>query len=99
MCNPTDTWISARDLRDLVAHRLWLDPAAEDVREVCKRLCILAGTPRGQELSTALPPSWWADVAELQPFLEDFSDVIECIRLFFRLRPHANLYKEFVEGG
>jgi hypothetical protein len=96
---PMGTAITVKDLRDLVARRLGAETAADDVRTVCERLYTLALTPRGQELTTALPPSWWADVAELEPLLNEFLDMVEIIRVFRQLRPHVDLAGEFVYGG
>jgi len=94
-----DTCITPKDLRDLAERRLGAETAVEDVRAVCRRLYTLAQMPRGQELSTALPPSWWADVAELEPIIDAHRDVVEGLRLFRLLRPHVDLWAEFVEGG
>jgi hypothetical protein len=91
------TYITLRDLHDLVAHRLGAETAAADVSTVCERLCVLASIPRGQELSCALPMDWWADVAEITPILEQFWDIVEGLRLFRLLRPRMEL-QEFVNG-
>jgi len=93
------TSITPKDLHDLVSQRLGAETTAADVRTVCERLYTLAQSPRGQELSTALPPSWWADVAELEPILNEFLDVVEGLRLFRQLRPHIDLAQEFLYGG
>jgi hypothetical protein len=94
-----ETSISLRELRDLVGLRADPEVSGADVRRIRERLYTLADTPRGQELSTALPIDQWADVVELMPILEQYRDVIEGLRLFRQLRPHVALWREFVEGG
>jgi hypothetical protein len=93
-----DIYITLRDIRNLVVHRLGAETAAADVSTVCERLCVLASMPKGQELSCALPMDWWADVAELTPILEQFWDIVEGLRLFRLLRPRMACWREFVDG-
>jgi hypothetical protein len=38
-------------------------------------------------------------VAELEPLLNEFLDMVEIIRVFRQLRPHVDLAGEFVYGG
>ena len=48
--------LTLTDLRTLVAQRLGAETTADDVQQVCRRLFTLESLPKGQELSTALPP-------------------------------------------
>jgi len=90
--------ITLKEIRDLVGLRLPVELSSADVRRIRERLYTLAQMTPGRELSTELPPDWWADVAELEPILNEFRDVVEGLRLFRLLRPHADLWREFVQG-
>jgi hypothetical protein len=96
-----ETSITLRELRDLVGLRLPVEASSADVRRIRERLYTLVQMPSGQELSTALPPDLWSQqqVEVLTQLFDQFRDVIEGLRLFRQLRPHADLWREFVEGG
>jgi hypothetical protein len=93
-----ETSITLKELRDLVGLRCDPEISSAEVRRIRERLHILASMPRGQELSTALPLDLWAEVEVMTQLFEQFGDVIEGLRLFKLLRPHVNLWQEFVEG-